>query len=156
MYRKKTHTYHTDVTDCVYLMPCKSCNHAYIGETENIWNKTRGTQEGGWEHHNHPISGNKRQSATVEHKSAITDHADRNNCVIGWEGADVTYRERERESNRNAKWINKAIWIRKTTPTMMRGNTDLVSRFGPRYISLNKLWLRTATNIYAHIHRLVK
>ena len=36
----------------------------------------------------------------IEHKSAITDHADRNNCIIDWgEGAKVIDRER----NRNAR-----------------------------------------------------
>ena len=33
----------------------------------------------------------QRESATVEHKSAITDHADRNNCIIDWEGATETH-----------------------------------------------------------------
>ena len=47
-------------------------------------------------------------SVTVEHKSATTDHADRNNCIIGWEGAKVIDRER----NRNARWIEEAIWVR--------------------------------------------
>ena len=31
----------------------------------------------------------KRVSTVIEHKSAITDHADRNNCIIDWEGAKV-------------------------------------------------------------------
>ena len=51
---------------------------------------------------------------TVEHNSAITDHADRNNCFIDWEGAKAM----DRESNRNARWIKEAMWIRKTTPIM--------------------------------------
>ena len=58
----------------------------------------------------------KRNSATVEHKSAITDHIDRNNCIIDWEGATVI----DRECNRNARRIVEAIRIRKTTPVMNR------------------------------------
>ena len=52
----------------------------------------------------------------VEHKSAISDHADRRNCVIDWEGAKVV----DKETNRCAPWIKEAIWIRKTVPTVNR------------------------------------
>ena len=58
----------------------------------------------------------RKCSTNVEHKSAITDHADRHNCVIDWEGAKVV----DRETNRCARWITEAIWIRKTEPTMNR------------------------------------
>ena len=58
----------------------------------------------------------------VKHKSAITDHADRHNCVLDWERAKVV----DKETNRSARWIKEAIWIRKTEPTMNRheGATD--------------------------------
>ena len=58
----------------------------------------------------------RKCSSNVEHKSAITDHADRRNCVIDWEGAKVV----DKETNRCARWIKEAIWIRKTKPTMNR------------------------------------
>ena len=45
-----------------------------------------------------------RVSTAIEHKSAITDHANRNNCIIDWEGA----KEIDRERNRNARWIKEA------------------------------------------------
>ena len=35
----------------------------------------------------------------IEHKSTITDHADRYNCVIDWEGAKVV----DKETNRCAR-----------------------------------------------------
>ena len=103
--------------ECVYQIPCKSCNHTYIGKTgrtfgtrlelkkdiENITTR-RFTRK------------QKRVSTVIEHKCAITDHADRNNCIIDWEGAKVV----DRECNRNARWIKGAIWIRKTT----RGDID--------------------------------
>ena len=50
----------------------------------------------------------------IEHKSAITDHANRNNCIIDWEGTKVI----DRECNRNAIWIKETIWVRKTTQFM--------------------------------------
>ena len=59
----------------------------------------------------------RKCSTNVEHKSAITDHADRHNRVIDWEGAKVV----DKETNRCARWIKEAIWIRKTKPTI---NTD--------------------------------
>ena len=58
----------------------------------------------------------RKCSTNVEHKAAITDHADRRNCVIDWEGAKVV----DKETNRCARWIKEAIWIRKTKPTMNR------------------------------------
>ena len=55
-------------------------------------------------------------STNVEHKSATTNHADRLNCVIDWEGAKLV----DKETNRCARWINETIWIRKTKSTMNR------------------------------------
>ncbi|KAK2155520.1 hypothetical protein NP493_2066g00015 [Ridgeia piscesae] len=95
-------------TDCVYQIPCKTCNVYYIGETF-------GTR----------VDENKKEVETVttgrftretKHRSAITDHADRHKCVIDWEGAKVV----DKESNRCARWIKEAIWIRKTEPTVSR------------------------------------
>ena len=40
-------------------------------------------------------------STAIEHKSVITDHADRNSCIIDWEGAEVI----DRELTRNARLI---------------------------------------------------
>ena len=62
----------------------------------------------------------------VEHKSAITD---RNNCIIDREGAKVIHRE----SNRKARWVKEAIWI-KTTSIMNQdeGDIDLVT-YGAAY-----------------------
>ena len=62
-------------------------------------------------------------STNVEHKSAITDHADIHKGVTDWEGAKVV----DKETNRCARWIKEAIRIRKTKPTMNRetkGATD--------------------------------
>ena len=58
----------------------------------------------------------RKCSTNVEHKSVITDHADRHNCVMDWKGAKVV----DKETNRCARWIKEAIWIRKTEPTTNR------------------------------------
>ena len=63
----------------------------------------------------------KRVSTVTEHKPAITDYADRNNCIIDWEGRKVI----GRECNRNVRWFNEAILIRKTTPIMNRDEGDV-------------------------------
>ena len=105
-------------TDCVYQIPCKTCNICYIGET----GITFGTR---LEEHIKEVEivtsrrftrGARECSTNVEHKSAITDFADRHNCVIDWEGAKVV----DKETNRCVRWIKEAIWIRKTEPTMNR------------------------------------
>ena len=43
----------------------------------------------------------RKCSKNVEHKSAVTHHADRDNCVIDWEGGEGV----DRETNRCARWI---------------------------------------------------
>ena len=66
-------------------------------------------------------------STNVEYKSAVTDHADRHNCVIDWEGAKVV----DKETNRCARWVQEAIWIRKTEQTMNRDEgLQIKSRVG--------------------------
>ena len=56
----------------------------------------------------------RKCSTNVEHKSALTDHADKHNCVIDWEGVKVV----DRKTNRCVRWIKEAIWIRKIAPNM--------------------------------------
>ena len=72
-------------TDCVYLIPCKTCNMCYFGETGRTFS-TR------LEEHKKEVETvtsrrftreARKCSTNVEHKSAITDHAERYNCVIG-------------------------------------------------------------------------
>ena len=105
-------------TDFVYQIPRKTCNMCYIGETGRTFDTRldehikvvetvttgRFTRE------------TRKCSTNVEHKSAITAHADRHNCVIDWEGAKAV----DKETNRCARWIKQPIWIRKTEPTMNR------------------------------------
>ncbi|XP_035665539.1 uncharacterized protein LOC118408783 [Branchiostoma floridae] len=82
-------------TDCVYRIPCKSCDEVYIGET----GRTFGTR---LEEHKKEANNlnttkytrfKKRQAQKEDKKSAVTDHVARKNCVIDWEGAKVIDRE---------------------------------------------------------------
>ena len=104
-------------TDCVDQIPCKTCNMCFIGEI----GRTFGTR---LEEHKKEVETvtsrrftrkARKYSTNLEHKSAITDHADRHTCVIDWEGAKVV----DKETNRCARWIKEVIWIRKTEPTMI-------------------------------------
>ena len=49
-------------------------------------------------------------------KSAITDHVNKENHVIDWDGAKIV----GRESDRTARWIREAIKIRKESDVMNR------------------------------------
>ena len=105
-------------TDCIYRIPCKSCDKVYIGETGRTFH-TRLE-----EHKKEALNSkavrytraNKKEAEREENKSAVTDHINRNNCVIDWEGARVI----DREDNRRTRWIKEAVWIRKSAPTMNR------------------------------------
>ncbi|XP_078573447.1 uncharacterized protein LOC144860180 [Branchiostoma floridae x Branchiostoma japonicum] len=105
-------------TDCVYKIPCKSCDKVYIGETGRTFN-TR-LEEHKKEAQNSKGSAytrsQKKAAEQTENKSAVTDHIHRNNCVIDWEGARVI----DREENRRTRWIKEAVWIRKSVPVMNR------------------------------------
>ena len=95
-----------------------TCNMCYIGET----GRTFGTR---LEEHKKDVetvisrrfTREARKCWTnVKDKSVITDHADRHNCVIDWEGAKVV----DKETNTYARWIKEAIGITKMEPTMNR------------------------------------
>ena len=69
------------------------------------------------------------------HKSAVTEHIARKNCVIDWEGAKVI----DREDNKHTRWIKEAIWIRKSAPVMNRDEGGLDSAtFGTAFLPLRQ------------------
>ena len=78
-----------DKCGVVYRVPCKNCDKVYIGET----GRKLGTRIG--EHQkdvndNTPKTLTRSSKQSTEHiinKSAITDHAVKNNHIIDWEGA---------------------------------------------------------------------
>ena len=82
-------------TNCVYQIPWNTCDMSYISETGRTFGtrldehkkevKTITTRRFTWE--------KRKWSTNVEHKLAITDHADRHNCVTDWEGRKCGQRQ---------------------------------------------------------------
>ena len=102
-------------TECVYKVPCASCEKTYIGETgkklrlqehrSEVESKT-----------NRAFTRSHRSSSSAEsNRSAVTDHAVQENHVISWSAASVT----DKESDRSTRWIKEAVHIRKEGPRSM-------------------------------------
>ena len=100
-----------ETTECIYRIPCKSCNKVYIGET----GRTFGTRmmehrKEVEQHEGRRFTRSTKQLAEAEqNKSAITDHVTRANHVISWDEARII----GHESDRKTRWIKEAISIRK-------------------------------------------
>jgi hypothetical protein len=102
----------------VYEVPCKNCDKSYIGETgrqlgqrvkehrEEVEKETSGVQ----------TRTRRKESSSLLHKSAITDHAAANNHVIDWDKTEV----RARVDNEFIRGVKEAIVIRKTRNIMNR------------------------------------
>jgi len=58
----------------------------------------------------------RARESSVTRKSAITDHAVKENHVIDWDKAKVVVREAQRQTG----WIKEAFWIRKKPKCMNR------------------------------------
>jgi len=110
-----------EVSECIYQIPCKNCDTVYGGET----GKNLGVRVG--EHKKEvevkDISRYTRQSkrsAEEQHnKSAITDHATRENHVIDWDQVKVL----RHESDRKTRWIKEAIEICNSKDKCMNHDT---------------------------------
>ncbi|XP_072022566.1 uncharacterized protein [Amphiura filiformis] len=110
--------------DCVYEIPCLTCNKTYIGETgrkfQTRLNEHRKDVE---KVKDIKYTRSKRQeSVSEQHKSAITDHVAQENHVINWEGASII----DKDTNKQTRWIREALWIRKRAPrpsTVTRAST---------------------------------
>ena len=102
-------------TECVYKVPCASCEKTYIGETGRklgvrlqehrceVESKT-----------NRAFTRSHRSSSSAEsNRSAQTDHAVQENHVMSWSAASVII---DRESGRSTRWIKEAVRIRKEGP----------------------------------------
>jgi len=98
-------------SECVYKVPCASCEKIYVGETgrklgvrlqehrTEVESKTK-----------RAFTRSQRSSTSAEfNRSALTDHAVQENHVINWADASVI----DRESDRSVRWIKEAIHIRK-------------------------------------------
>ena len=100
-----------ETTECVYKIPCKSCDSVYIGETgRSFGTRMKEHRKEVEQQDGRRFTRSAKQTAeTEQNKSAITDHATRKNHVIDWDEARVI----GRESNRMARWIREAVKIRK-------------------------------------------
>ena len=102
----------------VYKVPCLSCPAVYIGETS----RRLGTRIDEHKKDCDKIQpqkftrAQKQESKQTYNKSAITDHAGRENHVIDWEGTRLV----ARESQDSARRIREAIWIKRTPNNMNR------------------------------------
>ena len=107
-----------NVVGCVYKVPCGSCKHCYIGETGRKFGTRLKEHRREVEIHGQRVftRSEKIKAEVEEHKSAITNHAVRNNHVIDWEAAKVI----DKEDNRDRRIIKEAIWIKKSGPVMNR------------------------------------
>jgi len=100
-----------EITDCVYKIPCASCEKCYIGETGRKF----GTRLK--EHKTEVVSitskpftrGQRASSLSEQNKSALTDHASHENHVINWSAATIL----DTESDNSTRWIKEAVHIRK-------------------------------------------
>lgn len=100
-----------ETTECVYRIPCKNCDKVYVGETGRRFGTrlNEHKKEVEAEDDRAYTRSRKLRSNQERHKSAITDHALRENHVIDWTGAEIV----DRETDRKTRWIKEAIHIRK-------------------------------------------
>ncbi|XP_070573727.1 uncharacterized protein [Ptychodera flava] len=98
------------VCDCVYKIPCCSCNKVYIGET----GRSLGVRLKEHKKEVDEISersftrATQRRASKEYNKSAITDHVAQNNHIIDWSAAQII----DRESDRLSRQIREYIHIR--------------------------------------------
>ena len=89
-----------EVTGCVYRVPCGNCEMSYTGETGRKFGtrlKERNTEVEAAT--GHPFTRSQRLSSLSEqNKSALTDHASRDNHVINWSESTILDRESDRGS----------------------------------------------------------
>jgi hypothetical protein len=101
-----------EISECVYCIPCKGCEKVYVGETGRNFG-VRMSEHRKEVERNEETRYTRSQKQTAEittSKSAITDHARRENHVIDWEDSRVL----TTENDRHARWIREAVAIRRT------------------------------------------
>ena len=85
-------------TDCVYQILVRAEPHISAKQGEHLEQDSKNTRKRLKTSKTRRFTREqKRVSTVIEHTSTITDHADRNNCIIDWEGAKVI----DGECNRN-------------------------------------------------------
>jgi hypothetical protein len=100
-----------DKTGVVYQIPCRNCPKLYVGETGRKF----GTRCKEHKIETEKMSNQKftratrKESQNTEMKSAIAEHASRENHVINWDDTKIL----ARDDTRNTRWIRESIWIRR-------------------------------------------
>ena len=121
----------TDSTGVVYSIPCHQCPKTYIGETgRKLGVRIEEHREEAEKNDTQAYTRSKRKvSETVENKSALTDHCQRDNHVIDWDSTKVM----ARESERFPRWIRESVHIRR------QGRRNVLNRDKGQY-DLPHLW----------------
>jgi len=98
-------------TDCIYKIPCASCEKSYIGETGRKFGTRMKEHKTEVEPiTSKPFTRNQRASSLSEqNKSALTDHASYDNDMINWPATTIL----DRESDKSTRWIKEAVHIQK-------------------------------------------
>ena len=81
-------------TDCVYQIPCQSCDKVYVGETGRLFETRLNEHKKDAEKVSQKkyTRANRKDSATEKHKSAITNHIAQENHTIDWKGLKYSTR----------------------------------------------------------------
>ncbi|XP_035673223.1 uncharacterized protein LOC118413797 [Branchiostoma floridae] len=148
-------------TDCVYRIPCQSCDQVYIGET----GRTFGTR---LEEHKKEANNidatrytrsQKKLALKEEKKSAVTDHIARNNCVIDWEGAKSSLLTRCRHRvNQDClpTWCHRRVnqdWSSLLTRYRRHVNRDWSSLLTRYRRHVNQDWSSLLTRCRRHVNQ---
>ena len=104
--------------EVVYKIACKNCEKTYVGETgrklgTRISEHRKDVDDP--KHQSRFTRTARKESLTERHKSALTDHAMRENHVIDWDNIKIV----EKESDRKTRHIKEAIAIREQGPTSL-------------------------------------
>ena len=108
-----------DNSGVIYKIPCASCDAAYVGETARNFGVRLKEHKKDVDaiSSNRPFTRAERKASQSEfNKSAVTDHAVKNNHVIDWENVSLL----DRESIDYRRKIRESIWIKQTTNSMNR------------------------------------
>ena len=91
-----------ETSEVVYEIPCKNCDKSYIGETKRrldvrISEHKKETEEQTSSHAQFTRA-TRKSSVTEIHKSAVCEHAVKENHVIDWDNVQIVDKEHDRNT----------------------------------------------------------